>query len=247
MAASRSQAACKAHQRAGKAGSAVALACTIGFHAPRWLLSGLVLVLASLGNPAWAQSVTLQGMLGSRALIMVDGGAPKGVAVGDSHQGVKVISTSGDQAVLEFGGRRHTLRVGDAPASFGGSGGSRGGRIVMSAGSGGHFLSAGMINGRAVQFMVDTGATTIALGASEAQRVGLDFRSGQPVQMSTANGIAPGWRLKLASVRIGDVEVFDVDAVVSLAPMPYVLLGNSFLNRFQMKRDNEQMVLERRY
>ena len=53
--------------------------------------------------------------------------------------------------------------------------------------------------------------------------------------------------MKLASVRIGDVEVYDVDAVVSPQPMPYVLLGNSFLTRFQMKRDNDQMVLERRF
>jgi aspartyl protease family protein len=179
---------------------------------------------------------------------MVDGGAPKGVAVGESHQGVKVISTSGEHAVLEFGGKRHTLRVGDAPASFGGTGGApRGNRIVMNAASGGHFFSPGTINGRTVQFMVDTGATTIALDAVEAQRVGLDYRAGQPVQMNTANGIAQGWRVKLGSVRIGEVEVFEVDAVVSRLPMPYVLLGNSFLNRFQMKRDNEQMVLERRY
>jgi aspartyl protease family protein len=87
----------------------------------------------------------------------------------------------------------------------------------------------------------------VALGSSEAQRMGIDYRRGQPVQLSTANGIARGWRLKLAAVRIGDVEVFEVDAVVSEAPMPYVLLGNSFLTRFQMKRENDELVLERRY
>ena len=65
--------------------------------------------------------------------------------------------------------------------------------------------------------------------------------------MSTANGVVPGWRLKLASVRIGDVRVHDVDAVVSSGSMPYVLLGNSFLSRFQMTRSNDQMVLEKRY
>jgi hypothetical protein len=49
--------------------------------------------------------------------------------------------------------------------------------------------------------------------------------------MQTANGVSQGWRIQLHSVRIGDVEVFDVEAVVTPAPMP---LGNSFLNRFQM-------------
>jgi len=205
---------------------------------------GLLLAAAGMAS---AQSVTLQGMLGAKALIMVDGGAPRGVAVGETHKGVKVVSTSGEHAVLEIGGKRHTLRVGDAPASFGGKGTGERSRIVMQVGSGGHFVTGGVINGRTVQFMVDTGASVVAIGASDATRMGLDYRSGQPVQMSTANGMALGWRMKLGSVRIGDVEVFDVDAVVSQAPMPYVLLGNSFLGRFQMTRDNDQMVLERRY
>jgi aspartyl protease family protein len=208
---------------------------------------GAALLLAAVMSTASAQTVTLQGMLGAKALIMVNGGAPKALAPGETHQGVRLVSTSGEHAVLEIGGARHTLRVGDAPASFGGSGTGARTRIVMKAGSGGHFLTAGAINGRTVQFMVDTGASVVAMSASEAQRMALDFRRGQPVQVSTANGLARGWQLKLASVRIGEVEVFDVDAVVSEAPMPYVLLGNSFLNRFQMKRDNEEMVLERRY
>lgn len=208
----------------------------------------LAFVLAAASGIAAAQSVALQGMLGSKALLIVDGSPPRSVAPGESHQGVKVLSTLGDQAVVEIGGKRHTLRVGDAPASVGGSAGpARGNRIVLTAGTGGHFMSQGAINGRAVVFMLDTGATAVSLSQSEAERVGLNYRQGRPVQMSTANGVAPGWFVKLASVRLGDVEVYDVDAVVSPAPMPFVLLGNSFLTRFQMKRDNDQMVLERRY
>ena len=65
--------------------------------------------------------------------------------------------------------------------------------------------------------------------------------------MNTANGTTQGWRIKLNSLRLGEVEVFEVDAIVSQQAMPYVLLGNSFLSRFQMQRDNEQMTLERRY
>jgi len=90
-------------------------------------------------------------------------------------------------------------------------------------------------------------ATAVALGAAEAERMGIDYRAGRPVRMSTANGVAQGWVVRLNSVRIGDVEVFGVEAVVGTMSMPYVLLGNSFLGRFQMKRDNDQMVLERRY
>jgi aspartyl protease family protein len=206
------------------------------------------LLLALAAGAACAQSVALQGMLGSKALLIVDGGAPKGVAVGETHKGVKVLSTLGDQAVVEIDGKRHTLRVGDAPASVGGSGGgSRGSKIVLTAGSGGHFLTQGAINGRAVQFMVDTGATTIAMGVADAERLGIDYKKGQLARGATANGMVVAYLVKLASVRIGDVEVYDVDASVLPGGMGQLLLGNSFLTRFQMTRHNDQLVLERRY
>jgi aspartyl protease family protein len=208
----------------------------------------MVLAGVALAGGASAQSVSLQGMLGSRALLVVDGGDPRGVAPGESFQGVRVISTAGDKAVVEIKGKQHTLQIGDSQVSIGKSGpNASGNRIVLSAGSGGHFLSQGTINGRAVHFMVDTGASLIGLGMSEAERLGLNYRGGQEVRMQTANGLVAAWRVKLASVKIGDVELYEVDALVGSQSMPYVLLGNSFLSRFQMRRDNDQMVLERRF
>jgi aspartyl protease family protein len=198
---------------------------------------------------AAAQSVALQGMMGRKALLIIDGAPPRMVAPGETHKGVKVLSTLGDQAVVEIDGKRQTLRVGDAPASVGArtAAGGAGGKIVLPVDRGGHFIAQGTINGRAVQFMVDTGATAVAMGAADAQRLGLDYKKGRVIAMGTANGTVPGYVLKLSSVRVGDVEVYDVDAIVTAASMPYVLLGNSFLNRFQMRRDSEQMVLEKRY
>jgi aspartyl protease family protein len=209
----------------------------------------IALPLAVGAGAVLAQTVTLSGMLGGKALLIVDGSAPKGVAVGESYRGVKIISTQGDQATLEIAGKRHTLRVGEAPASVGGGGGSDAGgsKIILSAGSGGHFMTQGQINGRAVQLLVDTGATMVSLSVTDAERVGLNYKNGQAVQMSTANGLIAGWRLKLASMRVGDVTVYDVDAIVSSGAMPYVLLGNSFLTRFQMTRHNDQMILDKRY
>jgi aspartyl protease family protein len=210
----------------------------------------LLIALASAATAALAQSVALSGMLGGKALIIVDGGAPKSVATGASYQGVKIVSTQGDEAVIEIAGRRHTMRVGDAPARVGDGSAkdhARGNKIVLTAGSGGHFLTQGQINGRAAQLMVDTGATLVSMSASDAERMGLAYKDGEPVRMSTANGVTPGWKVKLNSVRIGDVTAHEVDAIVSMGAMPYVLLGNSFLSRFQMTRNNDQMVLEKRY
>ena len=213
----------------------------------RTVKSAALLAVLLAGSAAHAQSVALAGMLGNKALLVVNGTAPKTVAAGETHEGVKVISTSGDQAVVEQNGKRNILRIGEAPVNVGATkSGGKGNRIVLVAGTGGHFMTAGQINGKAVQFMVDTGATSVAMGAQDAERTGINFRIGQPVMMSTANGSVQGYRIKLDSVRVGDVEVFGVDAVVTPQPMPYMLLGNSFLTRFQMLRENDQMTLTKR-
>src|SRR4029077_20751298 len=108
-------------------------------------------------------------------------------------------------------------------------------------------ITQGAINGRAVQFMVDTGATAVAMGVADAERLGIDYRKGQLSRGNTANGPVSVYQVKLASVRVGDVEIYDVDAAVLPTGAGHVLLGNSFLNRFQMTRFNDQLVLERRY
>ena len=192
-----------------------------------------------------AQDVALAGILGGKALLVVNGSAPRGVAPGESHMGVQVVSVGREDAVVDSAGGRRSLRLGEAPVRVGGSG--TGQRVVLKADARGHFVSSGQINGRIMQYMVDTGASTVAIGRPDAQRMGLKFEEqGQSVRMNTANGVAQGWRLRLDSVRVGDVELRGVDAIVTPQPMPYVLLGNSFLTEFQMTRINDQMVLEKR-
>ncbi|MBU1358448.1 MAG: TIGR02281 family clan AA aspartic protease [Gammaproteobacteria bacterium] len=207
-----------------------------------------VLAVGLGGTAQAAQSVTLTGTIGSRAILIVNGGAPKTVAVGETYQGVKLLALSEGQATVEAEGRRATLRM-DSPVSVGGGapGGGGGTRIVLPVSTGGHFMTQGAINGRTVNFMLDTGATSVALSNADAQRIGLDFSKGQIVNLNTANGVVAGRRVRLDSVRVGDVEVREVDAIVSPQSMPFVLLGNSFISRFSMRRDSDQMVLEKRY
>lgn len=216
----------------------------------RRLFAALALLGCVVGPTAvQAQSVAMTGGMGSKALLVVDGSSPKAVGVGDTFKGLKVISVSGDKTVVEVKGARQTVLLGGAPISVGGGGGGGAGgtQIVLSAVSGGHFVSQGAINGRAAQFMVDTGATTIAMGAAEAQRMGINFKDGERFQTSTANGVVVGYGVTLSSVRIQDVEVFNVQAAVLPQSMPYILLGNSFLSRFQMKRENDTLTLTKRY
>lgn len=200
----------------------------------------------------WAQagpSVALSGVMGSQALLVINGGAPRMVPAGATVDGVKVLSASGSQAVVGIAGKRETLTVGGAPVSVGGkaSGGDGGDRIVLQLGRGGHFFGQARINGKMAEFMVDTGATALGIGQAEAERLGIRWQDGQRVMMSTANGVVPGYLVRLNSVAVNGVEVFGVDAVIGAASMPYILLGNSFLSRFQMQRDSDRMILTRRY
>ena len=214
----------------------------------------LAALAAGLPLAGWAQSVSLQGVIGnSRAVLVVNGGV-KAVAVGDSFQDVKVISASGDSAVVEIDGKRQTLSLGAAqvsvvarPAARGASGAAAAQRIVLSASGGGHFQVSGSINGQYARFMVDTGASMVAMGSNDAQRLGINYTEGRPTRTSTANGTGLAWMVKLGQIKINEVEVLDIDALVTQQPMPYVLLGNSFLNRFTLQRDADQMVLEKRY
>ncbi|MDR2127602.1 MAG: TIGR02281 family clan AA aspartic protease [Burkholderiaceae bacterium] len=209
--------------------------------------------MAATPGAAWAQSVSLQGMLGSKALLIIDGGAPKVLSPGQSSQGVKLVSVSAADslAVVEFdGGQRHTLRVGASPAHVGGAaagqGAASGSRVVLTADGQGHFFSQGSINNKPVQFLIDTGASLITLGQAEADQIGLDYKTGRLVGIATANGSAKAYMTKIDQVRIGDVSVYNVDAVIAEHAMPAVLLGNSFLTRFNMQRTGDQMTLTKR-
>jgi aspartyl protease family protein len=205
------------------------------------------LCVGAASGSGLAQSVTLAGSMGNKALLVIDG-QPHTLAVGHSAMGVTLTQLSDGQAQVQRGGVSATLRLGAAPARLAGSTNapSAAQEIVLPVGLGGHFTSAGAINGRPVQFMVDTGATLVAISQSEADRIGLDYRNSPRAMTQTANGAVPVHRLSLSAVRVGEVEVANVEAIVMPAQMPYVLLGNSFLGRFQMRRDSDVLRLERR-
>jgi aspartyl protease family protein len=209
----------------------------------RWLAAACLLVAGA----AAAQTVSMSGRLGDRAALLMIDGSPRTVAVGSTVQGVKLVSLNADGSVVETGGKRFSVPLGGTQVNLAGAGGDAGGsRIVLNAGPGGHFVTGGAINGRAVQFVVDTGATSVSMSESEADRIGLRYREAQRGMANTANGTVPVYRLNLTSVRVGEVTVYGVEALVVPAQMPYVLLGNSFLTRFQMSRVNDVMTLERR-
>ncbi|WP_271009206.1 retropepsin-like aspartic protease family protein [Paucibacter sp. B51] len=212
--------------------------------------AGLGLLLtATLSLNAQAQVVSFNGSLGAKSALLLIDGEPRTVPVGETVRGVKLLSLADAQAVVEIKGRRVNLVLGASPGRVGdgAAAANTGRKIVLSSGHGGHFTTVGNINGHSTQFLVDTGATAISISQSEAERMGLRYREGRRTMTQTANGIIPAYALMLDSVRIGDVEVRGIEAIVVPSQMSHVLLGNSFLTRFQMKRDNDVLTLDLRY
>lgn len=194
---------------------------------------------------AQAASVNLIGTFGSKALLSIDGSAPRSYAVGQkSAEGITVIAVEHGTATLEIEGQRRTLQMGQHYAADSKAANAS---VTLMADDRGHFVTQGTINGSSISFLVDTGASLIAIPAADARRMGLNYHHAPRGMVSTANGLAPAYRLKLDTVRVGPITLNNVDAVVLEGGMPNALLGMSFLNRMQMQRDGERMTLTRRY
>lgn len=174
----------------------------------------------------------------------MDGGAPKTVRIGQSAGGVTVISVEQDKAVVEVDGKRRSLVRGQ---TYGGTGGGGAQSVTLAAGAGGHFSADGQINGGAIRFLVDTGATAVSIPASDASRLGIDYRSGRRTSTQTATGPTAAYVVTLNSVRVGGVELQNVEAIVIEQGLSVALLGNTFLNRMDMRRDGDRMTLVKRY
>jgi aspartyl protease family protein len=206
--------------------------------------SALALLIAAA--PAWALDVQLIGTFGDQAAVLsIDGGEPKTVRAGQKFGPVSVISVGKDHATVDIEGKRRTLQRGQHYSSKSSSDDRQ--SAVLAADGRGHFHAEGSINGGAMRFTVDTGATSIALPAADAVRLGLDYRKGRPGLIHTANGPAQAWRVKLDSVRVGGIELQNVDAVVLEQGLDVALLGMSFLNRVEMFRSGDSMTLKRRF
>ncbi len=203
----------------------------------------------SLCGAAVAADVNLNGIVGTKALVVIDNGKPHWLAAGEtSPEGVKLISVGSDSAVIVMDGKRETLTMGQSVRLGGGARPSGAQSATLWPDAQGHFVATGAINGIAVRFLVDTGATQVSLSNSEAKRLGINYIAGQKTLTSTANGVVPTYKVKLDEVRVGDIVLNNVDGLVHAGDnLPIALLGMSFLNRMEMKRDGEKMVLTKRF
>jgi aspartyl protease family protein len=205
-----------------------------------------LLVLALAAGPAAATDITVVGLLGAnKAVVSINGSAPRTLSVGQkSPEGVTLVAVEREQATFDIAGKRRSLGMGQA-FSTGGGGANQ--SVTLKADGRGHFTAEGQVNGAAMRFLVDTGASTIALPAADAKRAGVSYLNAPRGLVQTANGTAAAYRVKLDTVRIGDITINNVEALVMEDGLAFALLGMSFLNRTEMRRDGETMVLTKRF
>lgn len=190
-----------------------------------------------------AQSVSLVGCIGSQALVVIDGGAPRAMRPGQEAQGVRIVSVGEDTAVVRIGQRTEALRLGASPVS---QGTPPGAPTILTAQPDGQFVADARINGKPVRMMVDTGATLVALDRAQARALGVSLVGASPTAVRTAGGLVSALRLNLRSIRVGSVELHDVPAVVQDAPLPIALLGMSFLRGLDMRHEGNLLELRTR-
>lgn len=189
--------------------------------------------------------VEVQALFPGKAMLLIDG-ETKVLSVGQTFSGVKMISADSKVTVLEIDGEQKSYTAGSA--------------ISMSykklehvreqimADTRGMFFTHGSINGRTTRFLIDTGATFIAMSAADAKNLGIQYRlDGERTQVSTASGLANAWRIKLRSVKLGQLEQKNIDAVVVDGQYPEeILLGMTFLERLKVTKEAGKMTLEQK-
>ncbi|HUL97274.1 MAG TPA: TIGR02281 family clan AA aspartic protease [Usitatibacter sp.] len=193
---------------------------------------------------ALATEVNVVGLFPGKALVSINNGAPRTLSVGDrTAEGVKLLLVTRNSADLEVDGVRQTLEMGQAYRSEGSGRQS----VTLPQDASGHFLTDAMVNGSHMRFMVDTGATLVSIPLADAVRLGIDYEKGQLGYSMLADGRkVPSWRIVLDSVQVGDVTLTNVEGSVNQG-VGIPLLGMSFLNRTEMRREGSSLTLTKRY
>lgn len=204
-----------------------------------------ICVLTGGSAAAGSTELALAGVFADRAVLQADDGRLHTLRIGErTADGVKLVSISGSSAVVELDGRRQRLELGGGPIR---TEVAERAALTLVADQRGHHFAEGRVNGARVRFLVDTGATLVSLGRSDAQRAGLDFRKGAPTTTSTANGVVRVWRMRIDALEVEGMKLHNVDAAIHENDLPVSLLGMSFLNRMQWRREGDALILEKRY
>ncbi len=190
-------------------------------------------------------SVHVKGLFNKKAAVLIIDGEQVLLKIGRTKLGVTLIEATSRDAILMIDGKRQRVALSQ---QIGGSYKKPAvTEVRIQSQQGGHHWVQGQINGGSVRFVVDTGATTIAMNLSTARRLGIDYAAGEKAAVSTANGVKEARVVNLNKVTVGSITQYNVLATVSLDDaLPVVLLGNSFLSGVDLRTENGVLILKAR-
>jgi len=202
-----------------------------------------LIALPSLINAA--ENVEIQALMPGMVVLLIDGNRTT-LKTGQALQGVKLISSSTSLATLEIEGVQKAYKMGSSISTQFAKRDEITERVMLD--KHGMFRAYGSINGHSVRFLVDTGASSVAMSAKTARKLGIQYHLyGKPTKTSTASGIADAWSIKLKNVRLGQLLVRNVQGIVIDGNHPrQVLLGMSFLKQMKVEKENSIMKITRK-
>lgn len=205
------------------------------------------LITLLLTSTAYADDITLLATMGSKAIFQVNG-QKKTLQIGQAVGSAKIISIAADSAVIEnSNGRQRRLGLGEGYVAEAQKQNDGDGSLVLSPGHGGHYMADITIAGQTQRGIIDTGATHLSMSSKTADALKIDYRSGKPGISQTANGVIKAWLVKVPQLKLGTVTLYNVDlGVRESSDAGPILIGMSTLNRFQMKRDQDLMILSKK-
>lgn len=195
------------------------------------------------------RQVVLEAVLGNKAILSIDGKRQLLSAGKSSKEGVRVLRISPEVVDVMVDGQQRKLRLGDNNVVTNRFKQRKNTVVTISRGANGMYSTVGSINGLTVSFLVDTGATTIAMNAGHARRLAIDYRViGEPTFVGTASGVTRAYRVNLDTVTVGGISMRNIPAVVMDGKFPaQVLLGMSFLGQLEIQRDGAVMRLKKKF
>jgi len=213
----------------------------------KWLL--VVLLVCIYSAASWAiKDIHVVALFKDRAIVMIDG-KQRLLRAGDSSpEGVKLVSADSAGAVFEYHGRTLERQL-DGRVHAAAESPKGHDDVLIFRDRWGMFKTVGSVNGLPVKFLVDTGASSVAMNSAQARRLGIDFRvQGEPIYVSTASDVTQAYQLKLDVVKVGSIQLRNVTAVVMDGAQPTeVLLGMSFLGHLEMLNKGDKLILRRKY
>ena len=191
-----------------------------------------------------ANKLQLFGQFGNKAVILINGKRRVLSVNTTSPEGVKLITVEQDAVVVIDNGKR--LRVDFTTHMSSNFTEKETTEVKIWADNRGSYHTPGAINGQIVNFLVDTGATSIAMNEYVARRLGIDYRyRGTSIRAQTASGITTAFQIQLDSVKVGEITLYNVEAAVLQGGYPAeVLLGMSFLKNVELERSKDFMILK---